>query len=144
MSKTLYQDRTTYVTLSDGVVTKVKNTITETEINAQKLAHNLGLAPEIYSFELGVIKMQYIEGMTLDNYLKTRCQNQKNRQILKRKISGALSKMYDAGIRHNDLTGNNVLITPNDDVKIIDYEHSVLYQFPVPTNLRDYGILRNF
>jgi tRNA A-37 threonylcarbamoyl transferase component Bud32 len=145
MSKVLYRDRTTNVTLKDNKVTKIKNSIRQTEIDAQILAHNLGLAPKIYSFILGnKIEMEYIEGITLDQYIRTKCQDQQDRQILKRKVSNVLSKMYDSGIKHGDLTGNNIIITPNEEVKIIDYEHSVLYKNPVPANLRDHTILRMF
>lgn len=145
MSKVLYFDRTTNVILKDNKVIKTKNTITQTEIDAQMLAHKLGLAPEIYSYSLeNMIIMEYIEGISLDEYIKTKIQKYSDRQVIKSKVGLAITKMYNAGIRHNDLTGNNILITPNGEIKIIDYEHSVLYEYSVPANLRDHSVLKTF
>lgn len=125
---------------SSGNITKTKGSITQKEIDNQKIASKLELAPRIYTFGPGFIEMEYIKGQTMDDYLRTNI----NRNIFKHKLKIAITKLYDGGIKHNDLTGKNIIITPEGVVKIIDYEHSVLYDGPVPKNERNFGITKNF
>jgi putative serine/threonine protein kinase len=141
MSTTLiYKDKTTTIELINGNIIKTKDIINSNEIIAQKKAYKIGLAPRIYIIGENYIEMDYIKGITLDQYLKNNC----DRSNLKYKIREALVKLYDIGIKHNDITGNNVIITPENEIKILDYKHSIIYDYPVPKKERDFSILKNF
>lgn len=140
-SKCLYKDKTTTILLKDGIITKIYSSSIEHEAEIQKLAADLNIAPKVYSVKDCVMEMEYIEGYDLDRYLKL---PGINRPILKTLIRTAINKLYDNGIKHNDLTGKNVMITKSGGIKIIDYGHSVLSKESIPKNQRDYGILKNF
>lgn len=141
MIKTLYKDKSTIVTLEDGIVVKKSGTMGQMEAEIQKKAWKLGIAPEVYSFSANTIKMEYIKGRELDQYIKS---PNVNRTKTKKLIRIALDTLYNNGISHNDLTGRDIIITNDGKVKIIDYGHSTLYDGPVPKNIRYYGVLHNF
>jgi predicted Ser/Thr protein kinase len=140
MSEILYMDKLTKIELTNGNIIKYKDTVSLTEIIAQKKANKIGLSPRIYTYGIGYIEMEYIKGLTLDQYLRTNG----DRSDLRHKLINTLTLLYDNGIQHRDLTGKNIIITPEGDIKIIDFEHSIIHNEPVPKNKRDFGITKNF
>jgi len=114
------------------------------EAEIQKKAHSLGIAPEVYYFNNDSICMEYIDGVTLDKYLKDKTPLltlADKRACIKSHIMSAVSILYDNCIKHNDLSGTNIMITKDGKVKIIDYGFSSITLTPVPKNKRDIPII---
>jgi serine/threonine protein kinase len=71
------------------------------------------------------IIMEYIEGITLSDYI-----NEYSRKpppindvmTILVNLTEALAAMYSTGIVHGDLSAENVMITPDGSVKLIDFE----------------------
>lgn len=143
----LPSDKDTHIELTpDGKIIKYRrkphfNSLAQ-EAEIQKLAHSIGIAPEIYSVTNECIVMEYIKGLTLDEYMKTQGPNRLLKPVVKSLLINALHKMYSAGIIHRDLTGRNVIVT-TDSVKIIDYGNAQLLGHAVPMRERDTKILKN-
>lgn len=142
--RTIYKDKETIITLNENrdkiIKTKLRKSISQDEIDSHQKAFGLGLAPEIYSFSVKHIEMEYIKGITLDAYSKS---NQ-DRSKIKKKVKKAMSKLFENGIQHNNLTGSNIVITPKEEIKIIDYEYALLHDRRVPIDKRDYTITKMF
>lgn len=67
------------------------------------------------------IAMQYIEGATLDSYLKDR-QLQSNEILdIAIQIADALDVAGSKGIIHRDIKSANIMITPRGQVKVLDF-----------------------
>jgi predicted Ser/Thr protein kinase len=71
-----------------------------------------------------VVLMEWVEGLTLDNYLKEKCES---------KNKSALKELYDTfghmvlwlqaqPIAHGDLKHDNIIILSNGQIKLIDYD----------------------
>jgi serine/threonine protein kinase len=69
------------------------------------------------------IVMEYIEGLPLDEYINKRTGPIPYNAAfpLMRQILGALSFSHSKGIIHRDIKPSNILITPEGDVKILDF-----------------------
>ena len=119
------------------------------EVNMSTIAGSIGVAPKIYDTYVcindedstcyGIIYMEFIQGITLTNYLdKIHSQNNKNK--LRKLLEEKIIKLHTAGIMHNDLHSDNVMVIldSNDqlkDIKMIDFGFS---QY-----IKDYVYLRN-
>jgi len=67
------------------------------------------------------IAMQYIEGATLDSYIKDR-QLQSNEILdIATQIADALDVAGSKGITHRDIKSANIMITPRGQVKVLDF-----------------------
>ena len=136
----LYKGKRSTIYLKDNKITKIGH-CHGSEVDIQRIAARLGVAPEVYKVSGNIMEMEYIRGVELDQYLKLPGIDKNKTKVL---VRSAINKLYNAGISHNDLTGRNILITPDHLVKIIDYGDSNLSSEPVPRHKRVYGVLRNF
>ncbi len=137
----IYQDKNTKIVLNNNKITKIASSNVENEAKIQSLAYTLGISPEVYQIGRNTIEMEYIKGIELDRYVKM---PGIDKSKLKKLIKHVLNIMYDGGIKHNDLTGKNIIINTEGNIKIIDYGHAKLVSGSVPVKERDYAILRNF
>lgn len=149
--KTLYKSKKTTVNLNeDGKIVKtIMRPLNEKEHEIQKIASNADIAPKIYSSSFNnvekilTIEMEYINGLSLDEYLK---KSDINKLKLKHALIDMINRLYDLGIDHRDLCGENIIVTDNGRrpiVKILDYGDAVLYQEPIPYRSRTYHCLSN-
>jgi serine/threonine-protein kinase len=73
--------------------------------------------------------LEYVEGLGLDQNRPTRVDKAVEVSI---KLAQALQAMHDAGYLHADIKPNNILLTPDGGVKIIDFGQSCPVGFRKP------------
>lgn len=74
--------------------------------------------------ELGpALVMEYIDGVTLEEFMKTRPSRQQMRQVMDDILDG-VDYLHKRGIVHNDLKPSNIIITSSSRAKIIDFGFS--------------------
>ncbi len=146
----LYSSKKTSVKLTPegNVIKKTFGPNNEKEYEIQIMANKLGVAPAVIhgSFDCVsknlIIEMEYIKGYSLDTYLKLHNSSSDKKQI-KYNLLNALNKLYNNGIDHRDLCGENIIITDKLNVKILDYGNAKVYPESINTRLRDYSLLNN-
>ena len=69
------------------------------------------------------IVMEYIEGVTLKQYLQKEGGKLPVYQVLEwvKPLIQSLSQMHSAGIIHRDISPDNIMITRNGDIKLLDF-----------------------
>jgi serine/threonine protein kinase/tetratricopeptide (TPR) repeat protein len=70
--------------------------------------------------------MEYITGTTLSHKLSSESLSEKDIAALGVQIASALEDAHDRGIVHRDLKPSNILVTPKNQVKILDFGLAVL------------------
>lgn len=126
---------------------KNKKDITS-EVDIQSFAGLHNIAPKIYDFficryqgnDYYTFLMELVEGVTLDEFIDQKGSFPDN---LKKAIKIQLDKLYDLGIRHDDMHGGNFIITRTGDIMIIDFGDVKLYRGKVPHTERAYTIQIN-
>lgn len=108
--------------------------------------YNYYLYPE---YLLGYIQMEFVEGVNINDYIRN---NQENLELIFRKSINAFKCLEENNILHRDIRSNNIMITNDGNVKVIDFgfgkelskeneENSVLLNWPVtesPNEIRDH------
>lgn len=79
--------------------------------------------------KIAYIVMEYIDGWTLNEYLKTINKSQKNLYALYifYVVSQVIDYIHQKGVLHLDLNTNNILVDKKGTIKIIDFGLSCLY-----------------
>ena len=67
------------------------------------------------------IVMQYCRGATLDNFVKNESPDVKTILNIARQIVGAIAEAHSHGIIHRDIKPGNLIVTPNGQVKVLDF-----------------------
>jgi serine/threonine protein kinase len=67
------------------------------------------------------LEMEYVEGVTLRNFIKTHEFDWQ--RILKfiKQLGSAIQKMHDSNIIHRDLNPRNIMVDKNGDLKVMDF-----------------------
>ena len=92
------------------------------EADIQRKAHELGVAPKVYANTQNTITMEYIDGLTLLKYIGNKSEVERKR--LYAQIRQKVDLLYDNNINHRDLNYNNILVTEEGRIYIIDYGYS--------------------
>jgi tRNA A-37 threonylcarbamoyl transferase component Bud32 len=67
------------------------------------------------------LEMEYVEGVTLRNFIKSHEFNwQRNLKFIKQ-LGAAIQKMHESGIIHRDLNPRNIMVDKNGDLKVMDF-----------------------
>jgi predicted nucleic acid-binding Zn-ribbon protein len=71
-----------------------------------------------------VILMEWVQGETLFNWVRDRCRegNAEAMGFLADRWLDAVKELVDAGIAHGDLQHGNVMVTPQHEIKLVDYD----------------------
>ncbi len=79
----------------------------------------------VYGFEEGdgrsFMVMQYVEGETLDNFIRQKRLYPERTSHLAVQIAGALAEAHDHGIIHRDIKPQNIMVTTSGQVKVLDF-----------------------
>ena len=92
---------------------------------SQKLRHENICAT--YDFRSGrepFIVMEYVEGVTLSNFIYTQPNHRCKEETfmgLARQILSAVEKAHSEGVIHRDLKCSNVMVTPDNAVRVMDF-----------------------
>lgn len=70
------------------------------------------------------IKMEYIEGASLIDYLRTSNPDALIRKKLAEQFVSAMAYAHESGVLHRDLSYKNVMVTNNEELKLLDFGFS--------------------
>ena len=112
---------------------------------AKKLAKFInedGIVKIFDSFEengTAYIVMEYLEGMTLSDYLKEKGTISEDDAVaLMMPVMKSLSKVHNAGILHRDIAPDNIFVTKKGEFKLIDFGAS---RFATTTHSRSLTVM---
>lgn len=69
-----------------------------------------------------VLKMEWVEGDTLDRYIEKNLDNPKRLEDLTAKFETMCCDLKSSGIAHGDLQHGNILVTSDGQLRIVDYD----------------------
>jgi len=70
---------------------------------------------------LPILKMEWVDGVTLDNFIKTVYNNSEIMLALAERFFNVYRELQQAGIAHGDLQHGNLIVSGND-LRLIDYD----------------------
>ena len=76
-----------------------------------------------------VLKMDWVEGQTLDRYVAANLANPRALGALVARWSRLMKDLQSMPIAHNDLQHGNVIVTPAGDLRLVDYDGVFLAPF---------------
>lgn len=91
------------------------------EYGIQKVLADRGLAPKVKRKGERFIEMERVYGETIDSKMKNGEASDRTQRKYGKKLAREVKRMHDAGVSHNDLHGENVMVGPFGGIKIIDY-----------------------
>ncbi len=119
------------------IMTGNKNDIVN-EVNIQNIMSRNGISPKVLSYKDDLIIMEYINGLTFNQYIQRHSAEEIDK--IMKKIDKKIDKMHELNVIHGDLTGDNIIIDKQNNVFIIDFG-SAIYDpnFPEEDLLDDYA-----
>ena len=76
-----------------------------------------------------VLKMDWVDGQTLDRYVAANLANPAALRALAARWSKLMKDLQSMPIAHNDLQHGNVIVTPAGDLRLVDYDGVFLAPF---------------
>lgn len=68
------------------------------------------------------LKMEWVEGDTLLQWLDSHCQERKSVQAVAGRFKDLMESLSAAGIEHGDLQHGNILVAPDGTLRLVDYD----------------------
>jgi predicted Ser/Thr protein kinase len=109
-----------------------KQSTAEKEAYALNLGNELSFIPKVYEIGSNYIIMDYIKGKDLKTYLK---ENGKISKHITQQIITIAKELKRVGFKRINLPLRHLIITENDQIKVIDHVNSMNHEAPVPTDL---------
>ncbi len=81
------------------------------------------------SFYFPVLRMEWIDGVTLNKYIDNNISNPKVLKKISVNLMNEIDKMQNAGMGHGDLAGDNIIVTSKGSVKLVDYDGMYIPSF---------------
>ncbi|CAN1211346.1 hypothetical protein TUMEXPCC7403_14185 [Tumidithrix helvetica PCC 7403] len=69
-----------------------------------------------------ILKMDWVEGVELDRYIGDHLNNPDKLLTLDRELKQLKQDLRDVGIAHGDLQHGNIMVTPSEQLKLVDYD----------------------
>ena len=76
-----------------------------------------------------VLKMEWIDGVTLNQYITDHLDSPNAIRNLGNKIVEAVARLQGSGIAHGDLSGDNIIIDGRGNVRFVDYDGMFIPDF---------------
>ena len=67
------------------------------------------------------LEMEFVEGVTLRNFIKTHEFDRERNLKFIRQLGSAIQKMHESGVIHRDLNSGNIMVDRNGDLKVMDF-----------------------
>jgi hypothetical protein len=119
------------------------------EIEMSKRAGEINVGPKIHDTYVcvndedsscyGIIYMEYVNGMTLNDYLHTFKRNNQKEHVRKL-LENKIFKLNNIGIMHNDLHADNVILLLDEDNNVTDLR---IIDYGFAQYIKDYVYFRN-
>lgn len=81
------------------------------------------------SFFFPVLKMEWMDGVTLNKYIQSNINDTKTLKNISTKLLSEIKKLQDSGISHGDLAGDNIIVAKGGEVKLVDYDGMFIPDF---------------
>ena len=79
--------------------------------------------------------MEYINGMSLKSFLNQQlCKIEKTLPQIKKDLRHVFTEMWKLGYLHGDLHLDNIIVTPNNKIKVIDFGFALKVSNPLKNN----------
>ncbi len=82
--------------------------------------------PNVY---FPVLKMEWIDGVTMNQYISDHLDDSRAIRSLGNKIVDAVGKLQAMGIAHGDLSGDNIIIDNKGNIRFVDYDGMFIPDF---------------
>jgi uncharacterized protein YjbI with pentapeptide repeats len=69
-----------------------------------------------------VLKMEWVEGIELDRYIGNHVSDAETLMVLNQQLRQLKQDLRESGIAHGDLQHGNIMVTPQGDLKLVDYD----------------------
>ena len=76
-----------------------------------------------------LIEMQWVKGQNMGNYINKIFDDKQKMIQLSEKIRIVFSDLENNGVSHGDIAPENIIITPKEEIKLIDYDGFFIPQF---------------
>lgn len=76
-----------------------------------------------------LLKMEWLEGDTLNKYISTHINDPRKLRRISENLMSEIVKLQRAGISHGDLAGDNIIVTNDGSVKLVDYDGMYIPDF---------------
>ena len=102
------------------------------EFNFLKSLHNTGVVPEVYDLVIkdnyAYFTQSFIEGLSLPRFIHRNKKVKLNSMlVITRTILNAFAQIHTAGIIHGDIHSSNIIVTSNNEIKILDFGLALNY-----------------
>lgn len=81
------------------------------------------------NFFFPLLKMEWIDGITLNRFIQNNLNDPKTLKRISENIVSEIQKLQEAGISHGDLAGDNIIVTDDGGVKLVDYDGMFIPDF---------------
>ncbi len=86
-----------------------------------KNSHIVKLFDYFYENETAYIVMEYIDGMDLKKHSKQKMFSMNEVIVILKELCDALQILHQKGVIHRDIRPENILLTSNNEIKLIDF-----------------------
>ncbi len=76
-----------------------------------------------------LLKMEWLDGVTLNKYINSHIDDPKSLRKISQNLVSEIAKLQKAGISHGDLAGDNIIVTNEGMVKLVDYDGMYIPDF---------------
>lgn len=81
------------------------------------------------NFFFPLLNMEWIDGVTLNRFIQDNLNDPKILRKISDELLSEIQKLQDAGISHGDLAGDNIIVTSDGKVKLVDYDGMFIPDF---------------
>jgi hypothetical protein len=80
------------------------------------------LGVKIRSDRYPLVKMEWVTGLTLDEYIKRNLNDSECLRLLAERFTLMCRQLREAGVAHGDLQHGNILVIPGGELRLVDYD----------------------